>query len=79
MRGDKNKSRVRLAILSLAGLFVLFLMFLNFEYSESISKTVNTTEKSTSIDFALPDSNISRAMYLNLKSAIAVDNKFRLC
>ncbi len=75
MRGDKNKSRVRLAILSLAGLFVLFLMFLNFEYSESISKTVNITEKSTSIDFALPDSNISRAMYLNLKSAIAVDNK----
>ncbi len=75
MRGDKNKSRIRLAILSLAGLFILFLMILNFEFSESISKTVNEPEEPSAIDFALPDSNISRAMYLNLKSAIAVDNK----
>jgi D-alanyl-D-alanine carboxypeptidase len=75
MRGNKIKSRVRLAILSLAGLFILFLMFLNFEYSESISKTVSSSVEPASLNFALPDTNISRDMYLNLKSAIAVDNK----
>ncbi len=74
MMVDKNKSRVRLAILTVAGLFILFLMLMNFKFSESISKTIDIPEKTDSIDFALPDSNISQAIYLNLKSAIAVDN-----
>jgi serine-type D-Ala-D-Ala endopeptidase (penicillin-binding protein 7) len=75
MRGNKNKSKVRLAVLSLAGILVLFFFILNLQYSESISKTIDLTQKTDSIDFTLPDSNISRAIYLNLKSAIAVDNK----
>ncbi len=75
MRGNKNKSKVRLAVLSLAGILVLFFFILNLRYSESISKTIDFKQKTDSIDFTLPDSNISRAIYLNLKSAIAVDNK----
>jgi len=75
MRGNKSNSRVRLAVLSLVGLLVLCILFLNFELSESVSNTVGLSQKTDSIDFALPDSNISRAIYLNLKSAIAVDNK----
>lgn len=65
-------------IMSLLGLFALYLIIENVVVKVSESKPVfdiPQLKKSACFDFELPDSNISRSLYLNLKSAIAIDNK----
>lgn len=78
MTKDDRKARNRVLLLSILSVLALFLVFQNIILTESESKTLPAKakpEKRKLFDFAMPDSNISRAIYLNLKSAIAIDNK----
>jgi len=80
MTKEERRSRNRVLALSILGVLALFLVFQNLEFSQSESKTLPAGKKPAGrnlFDFNMPDSNISRAIYLNLKSAIAVDNKTR--
>lgn len=69
MTQKRQRSTIGVLILSLLGVLALFLV--------SQHVTFMQTEASINeecFDFELPDDNISRAIYLNLKSAIAIDN-----
>ncbi len=74
MRGSKNRSIVRSAILTLFGIAAICLILQNLVLTESESKIVPRQLRQNRFEFSLPDSNISRDIYLNLKAAIAVDN-----
>lgn len=78
MTQKDRKARNRVVLLSIIGVLALFLIFQNVILTESESKTLSSGQKPMEkdlFDFELPDSNISRALHLNLKSAIAVNNK----
>jgi len=80
MTKESRKARNRVLVLSILGVLALFLVFQNIILTESESKTLPAGKKPAKrnlFNFDMPDSNISRAIYLNLKSAIAVDNKTR--
>jgi len=75
---EERKARNRVLVLSILGVLALFLVFQNLVFTESESKTIPAGKKPAKrnlFNFDMPDSNISRAIYLNLKSAIAIDNK----
>lgn len=75
MRGQNLTARIRLILLSTLGLVIIAFLGWNTIWLESSSKTAEASiEDIDYFDFELPDSNLSRAIYLNLKAAIAVDN-----
>ncbi len=75
MRGQNLTARIRLILLSALGLVIIAFLGWNTIWLESSSKTAEASiEDIDYFDFELPDSNLSRAIYLNLKAAIAVDN-----
>lgn len=59
-----------------AGLFA-FVLVDNLTLTTSLSETLTGKSDDLAFDFELPDSNLSRAIYLNLKAAIAIDNESR--
>ena len=69
--------RLRVIIYSVFGFAVLLILFHNFEYAEieTMPLPLFQTSKIPSLDFDLPDSNICRDIYLNLRAAIVVDNE----
>jgi len=77
MREMIKKRRLGLIIMSILGLFAVVLVVDNVALKVSESKPVfdiPQIKKYQKFEFEMPDSNISRAIYLNLKSAIAIDN-----
>jgi D-alanyl-D-alanine endopeptidase (penicillin-binding protein 7) len=72
-----RKRRVRLGILSVFGLIIIFLLCQNLIYTEtkSIPLALFNLGNGPRFNIEVPDTNISRDIYLNLKSAIAIDNK----
>lgn len=71
---DKNGS----IAMSAGGIIVLFILAYFLGLTESKSGTLNSFEEQREeFSFDLPDTNISRDLYLNLKAAIVVDNKSR--
>ncbi len=71
---EKNyKRRIKLIIFSLLGLFVMIALINNTIVTEGQSSPIPTRE--IVYDFDVPDSNLSRAIYLNLRAALAIDNK----
>jgi D-alanyl-D-alanine endopeptidase (penicillin-binding protein 7) len=71
---DKNGS----ITFSVLGIMVLFVMAYFLGLTESQSRTLTSLEeRQDQFAFELPDTNLSRDLYLNLKAAIAVDNKKR--
>lgn len=66
-------SKLRLLFLSAIGILLLLVMGWQLIFTESESRPLSSADGC--FNFDLPDSNISRAIYLNLKSAIAIDNE----
>jgi D-alanyl-D-alanine endopeptidase (penicillin-binding protein 7) len=77
MRGERNVSKARIIVFSIIGLIAIAIIGWNTVLTESISKPLSEDDDLNCFDFEIPDSNISRAIYLNLKSAIAIDNQSR--
>ncbi|MEW5925558.1 MAG: serine hydrolase [Candidatus Zixiibacteriota bacterium] len=78
MINSERKKKNRVIVLSIIGVAALFLIFQNVVLTESESKTLGSDDglsKKRLFSFNLPDSNISRAIHLNVKSAIAINNK----
>ncbi|MBN2226724.1 MAG: D-alanyl-D-alanine carboxypeptidase [candidate division Zixibacteria bacterium] len=72
---DVNK-RKTVIIFSILGIGALFVIAHFLGLTESESKTLSAFEQhQIRFDINVPDTNISRDMYLNLKAAIAVDNQ----
>lgn len=69
--------RLRVIIYSIFGFAVILLMFHNFEYAEieTMPLPLFQTSELPGLDFDLPDSNICRDIYLNLRAAIVIDNE----
>lgn len=69
--------RLRVIIYSVIGFAILLILFHNFEYAEieTMPLPLFQTSEIPSLDFDLPDSNICRDIYLNLRAAIVVDNE----
>ncbi len=62
--------------LSIMGISTLFIMAYFLGLTESQSGTLYTMEEQQqAFSFDLPDSNLSRDLHLNLKAAIAIDNR----
>jgi D-alanyl-D-alanine endopeptidase (penicillin-binding protein 7) len=72
MSAKRGRSSFIVIVLSFLGVLALFAISQNLVFTQSESRTLSQPE---CFDFNLPDSNVSRAIYLNLKSAIAVDNE----
>jgi len=72
-------SRIRLTIYIIFAFAVLLILVHNFEYAEteSIPLPLFQTGEPLEYEFNLPDSNICRDIYLNLRAAIALDNDTR--
>jgi D-alanyl-D-alanine endopeptidase (penicillin-binding protein 7) len=66
--------KLRIFLLSLLVLPIAYIVFDNLMLAELASSTLSDRQDFGFI-MELPDSNISSALHLNLKSAIAVDNK----
>ncbi|HHI02090.1 MAG TPA: D-alanyl-D-alanine carboxypeptidase [candidate division Zixibacteria bacterium] len=68
--------RLRTIIYSVFGLAVLLILFHKFEYAEieTMPLPLFKTSEISRLDFDLPDSNICRDIYLNLRAAIVIDN-----
>lgn len=76
MRGQSLTTRIKLVFLSALGITIIVFLGWNAIWLESSSKTAHAViDENDYFDFELPDSNLSRAIYLNLKAAIAVDNE----
>jgi len=71
-----RKSRIRLLLLIVFGLIGIGFIGQNLVYTESQSVPLTLFEvgDGPSFDFELPDTNINRELYLNLRAAIAIDN-----
>lgn len=71
-----KKSRIRLLLLITFGLIGIAFIGQNLIYSESQSVPLALFEvgEGPDFDFDLPDSNVSRELYLNLRAAVAIDN-----
>jgi len=69
--------KLRVIIYSVLGFGILLIMFHNFEYAEieTMPLPLFQTSKLPGLDFDLPDSNICRDIYLNLRAAIVIDNE----
>ncbi|UCD16955.1 MAG: D-alanyl-D-alanine carboxypeptidase [Candidatus Zixiibacteriota bacterium] len=73
-----ENSRVTAAIFSVLGITALVIFAHFLKLTESESKTLSAyKEHLRQFELQLPDTNICRDIYLNLKSAIAVDNDTR--
>ena len=72
-----HKYRIRKTILSILGVAALYLIIQDLVLTESKSKTLPEPTSIDCFEFTLPDSNLSRDIFLNLKAAIAIDNESR--
>ncbi len=69
------KQKLKLYSITLLGIVIIIVMGYNAVVMESVSKPILTNDKINCFEFEMPDTNISRAIFLNLKSAIAINNK----
>ena len=72
------RGHYRSALLTLAGLVILIFVIQDLVLTQSESITLpllNIGRDKSEFDFELPDSNICRDIYLNLKAAVTVDNE----
>jgi D-alanyl-D-alanine endopeptidase (penicillin-binding protein 7) len=70
--------KAKLTFLTVIGLAIIFTIGYNAILMESESRPLFTRDSEAELfDFELPDSNINRAIYLNLKAALVVDNETR--
>jgi len=72
-----RRSRLRVILSCIGGIAVLLFLFHNFEYAEieTMPLPIFQTADIPRLDFELPENNISREIYLNLKSAFVIDNQ----
>jgi D-alanyl-D-alanine endopeptidase (penicillin-binding protein 7) len=76
IREYTKTTKLTLVLLSTMGLTIIILFGWNTVLMESESKTLPESMKAADYyDFNMPDTNISRDIYLNLRAAIAVNNK----
>lgn len=67
--------KFRIVLLVLAGLPLIMYLADALVVTESVSETLSIESPAKNKFFEMPDSNINRDIYLNLKSAVAIDNK----
>jgi len=69
--------KLRVIIYSVLGFGILLIMFHNFEIAEieTMPLPLFQTSKMPKLDFDLPDSNVCRDIYCNLRAAIVIDNE----
>ncbi|MCP4633480.1 MAG: D-alanyl-D-alanine carboxypeptidase [candidate division Zixibacteria bacterium] len=69
--------KLRVIIYSVLGFGILLIMFHNFDIAETETMPLPLfkTSEMPSLDFDLPDDDICREIYLNLRAAIVIDNE----
>jgi D-alanyl-D-alanine endopeptidase (penicillin-binding protein 7) len=76
MKNKKNRSKLRIAIISTIGILTLLALGSNIVLTEMGSTPLPLGVKAKDFfNFSLPDSNISANMRLNLRSGIVIDNE----
>ena len=67
--------RFRIIILALVAFPLIMYLADALVVNEGISETLSIDSGDNNKFFEMPDSNINREIYLNLRSAVAIDNK----
>ncbi|MFH2035077.1 MAG: serine hydrolase [Candidatus Zixiibacteriota bacterium] len=74
----ESGTKIKLGLLSAFGFMVIVFLGWNTVMLEVESKPLFTSDSLEELDYfeiEIPDTNISRELYLNLKAAVAIDNK----